>query len=249
LSEGQRLLLLAPELAHAIGTSIGVTKQVVSLWRRGERVPNLMLRLRLQATLGIPADAWIHAPSELPLQAPPTGRTVDLDPGVSCAAVAAQPNGGESPGSTTPAPRAGSFAAALASGNVSRSPPRPVAPAPPAPPAPPAAPAAPAAAPRVPTTANGTPTTMQGVETLLRTIREHRAKPGLLASEQVRLADAETRLLSLRHRLEKEVELVEGRIIRDHPMWQQIKVVLATTLLRWPDAARAVAAALREIEK
>jgi hypothetical protein len=90
---------------------------------------------------------------------------------------------------------------------------------------------------------------MAGCEALLQTIRDHRKKPGLLAAESVKLADAETRLLSLKHRLEKETELQDERIVRHHPMWLQIKTTLGRVLVKWPDAARAVAAALKELEK
>jgi hypothetical protein len=90
---------------------------------------------------------------------------------------------------------------------------------------------------------------MEGVETLLAVIREARERPGLLASEQVKLADAETRLLSLRHRLEKESELAEDRVVYQHPKWIRIRAVLGDTLVKWPEAARAVASALRELEK
>lgn len=97
------------------------------------------------------------------------------------------------------------------------------------------------------------PTTMEGVEALLRVIRAARApkpdgKGELLASEQVKLADAETRLLALRHRLEKEAELLEDRIVKQHPMWARMKVALGDTLVRWPEAARAVMAVLREFD-
>lgn len=96
--------------------------------------------------------------------------------------------------------------------------------------------------------ASGPSTTMEGVEALLVVVREARGRDGLLAAERVKLADAETRLLALRHRMERETELVEDRIVRLHPKWNQIKVAIAAAVVRWPEAARAVAAALQELD-
>lgn len=92
------------------------------------------------------------------------------------------------------------------------------------------------------------PSTMEGVEALLKLIRADRGRDGILASERVKLADAETRLLSLKHRLEKEAELLEDRIVKQHPMWARIQAAIGDTLVRWPEAALAVAAKLRELE-
>jgi transcriptional regulator with XRE-family HTH domain len=253
-SEGQRLLLCIPLSLSQIGRSVGLSKQIVSEWRYGRRVPSVGARLRLQTAFGIDADAWTQEPTgpapDPPLRASSTGPKVATGPELSRAVVATQPNGSESSGppypphpssaaaaAATGLPRlpAGSLAASFAStvGQVDPSYPTPL----------------PTAKTVKPAPASSSPSTMEGVETLLRTIREHRKKAGLLAAEQVKLADAETRLLSLRHRLEKEVELSDERIVKGHPMWVRIKSTIATTLVRWPDAARAVAAALREIEK
>lgn len=92
------------------------------------------------------------------------------------------------------------------------------------------------------------PSTMEGVEALLKLIRADRGRDGILASERVKLADAETRLLSLKHRLEKEAELLEDRIVKQHPMWARIQAAVGDTLVRFPEAALAVAAKLRELE-
>lgn len=178
-SEGHRLLMCVPASLTSIAAVANTSKQAVSFWRTGRKVPGAAARAALEAAYGIPAASWGDQPT-------------------------AGPASSSTP-STAPEEAA------------TRS-------------------------------ATSSPTTMEGVEALLKVIRHDRGRPGLLAGERVKLADAETRLLALRHRLEKEAELLEDRIVKQHPMWSRIKSAIADTLVRWPEAARAVAAVLRDIE-
>jgi len=230
-SEGQRLLLESPKSLSQIATAVGVSKQVVGYWKQGRQTPGLPLRYKLQALLNIPAGAWSVGP---------TGDRGTLVPGLEPVRGKPPPTTAADPPGSGPYTTVRSEAPAL--------------------PPPPPAPVGPAVRPggkgsRGPGKGKAaaeadasTPTTMEGVEKLLRTIRAAQEHAGLLPAEQVKLADSETKLLSLRHRLEKESELAEDRIVRQHPKWIRIRTRLAEVLVKWPDAARAVAAALRELD-
>jgi hypothetical protein len=90
---------------------------------------------------------------------------------------------------------------------------------------------------------------MAGCDVLLGVIRRERgARPGMLARELVTLVDAEVRLLSLRHKLEKEAELLEDRIVKQHPTWARIRAMLGDLLVRYPDVAREFVGVLRELD-
>lgn len=90
------------------------------------------------------------------------------------------------------------------------------------------------------------PSTVGDLDALIGHLRVELAKPDLASSERVKLSGSMTRALALRHRLEKEEELLEDRIIREHPSWRRVEAALARALAPYPDAARAVAAALAE---
>lgn len=57
-SEGARLLASARGTMQVIADAVGATKQAVSLWRTGARVPDEPARRKLHATLKIPLGAW-----------------------------------------------------------------------------------------------------------------------------------------------------------------------------------------------
>src|SRR4051812_20128972 len=61
-TDGQRLLASVRGSTQLIGDSIGATKQAVSLWRTGARVPDEMLRRKLHTEFRIPPTAWDVAP-------------------------------------------------------------------------------------------------------------------------------------------------------------------------------------------
>ena len=54
-SEGQRLLREVDATGPEIAARVGVTKQSVSYWRRGEKVPDAGQRAILQLAYSIPA--------------------------------------------------------------------------------------------------------------------------------------------------------------------------------------------------
>lgn len=113
------------------------------------------------------------------------------------------------------------------------------APAPPAPEAP---------APRHRPAPVGKPSTLDEVEQQLSMLRELQRDDALLASERVRLADSVGKLLAIKARLERDQELLEDRVVRQHPFWARVKAAVLGALRPHPDAARDVAEALSEAE-
>lgn len=107
-----------------------------------------------------------------------------------------------------------------------------------------AAPVASAAAPRT----GGRPDTVGRAIELLEQLRAERMVPGLPATARARFAAAETATLATLARLEERVEMREDRIVREHPMWQRWKATIARVLGRFPDAAKAVADAMAELD-
>jgi hypothetical protein len=90
------------------------------------------------------------------------------------------------------------------------------------------------------------PPTLQHCLEVLQSIRVARSEGNLVASERVKLADTETKILGLRARLEMQQELSEHRIVRAHPEWHRIKRLIARALKPYPQATRAVVEALQE---
>lgn len=90
-----------------------------------------------------------------------------------------------------------------------------------------------------------TKTTLEHCVALLGVISKDRQQQGLLANERVKLADAEARILALRHRLESESQLSEDRFVREHPAWLRLKRTIVDALVPFPAAAQAVAEAIR----
>lgn len=90
-------------------------------------------------------------------------------------------------------------------------------------------------------------TTLQRVERELARCDGLLEGGGLSATEQARLMDTAQRLIAVKVRIEKERELLEDKVVRQHPFWLRIKRTLVEALEPWPDAAGAVAGALEEI--
>jgi hypothetical protein len=116
-------------------------------------------------------------------------------------------------------------------------------PAPAATPAP-AAPAAPTNGHAVPAAVVSAPSSLDETAALLGQIRRQLEATDILPSDRVRITDSYTRTLALQHRLQREVDLTEDRIIREHPTWQRIRTELARVLARYPAIADEVCAAL-----
>lgn len=91
-------------------------------------------------------------------------------------------------------------------------------------------------------------TTLEEVMVLIEQARTQLARTNLVSSERVKLTDSVTRLLSLKHRLERDRDAMEDAIVRRHPLWQRIRTVLVETLVAFPDAAKAVADRLEELD-
>ena len=70
----------------------------------------------------------------------------------------------------------------------------------------------------------------------------------IAASERKGLLDNLSKLLALRSRLEEKAELLEARIVREHPRWVEIRRGLPDVLRPYPDAAAAVVAWLADLE-
>lgn len=64
-----------------------------------------------------------------------------------------------------------------------------------------------------------------------------------------KLRDTVAKLLALRARLERDQELLEDRIVRNHPAWFRLKTIMLKSLEPFPDAAASVADALAEDER
>jgi transcriptional regulator with XRE-family HTH domain len=101
------------------------------------------------------------------------------------------------------------------------------------------APVAPAEPPPLPVV---TPTTLSDCLALHATIRQARNAADLTTAERVRLSDTEARVLALRHRFEREHEreheLSEDRIVRQHPKWQALKRSLTKVVAGCPRCSK-----------
>lgn len=94
---------------------------------------------------------------------------------------------------------------------------------------------------------SGTETTLQECEAQLAHLHALMSA-ALVPSERVRLADVYGKQLALKARLEREQELVEDRLVREHPAWKRIRDSLLAALRPWPDAAKAVAQTLERLD-
>lgn len=90
------------------------------------------------------------------------------------------------------------------------------------------------------------PTTLQDCLAVLALLRVERNKPNLLASERIKLAESEGRLLALRMRLERDHERLEDRIVREHPAWKRLMRLMCEVLAKHPAALADMATALEE---
>lgn len=90
------------------------------------------------------------------------------------------------------------------------------------------------------------PSTLDDCLAVLAKIRTERDKPDLLASERIKLADSEARLLVLRNRLERDRERLEDRIVREHPAWKRLLRLMVEVLTRHPAALADMATALEQ---
>lgn len=95
---------------------------------------------------------------------------------------------------------------------------------------------------------DGRPTNLADCLALIDAMRGAAREPDINPADRIKLVDSLSRLMTLRHRLEKEAELVEDRIVRQHPLWARLKAAVLSALVPFPDAARAVADKLEGLE-
>jgi hypothetical protein len=69
----------------------------------------------------------------------------------------------------------------------------------------------------------------------------------LLGRERVQLGDAFARALTQKERLERAREMLEARTIKEHPEWQRLKRLVIAALLPFPQASKAVEAAILRV--
>lgn len=84
-------------------------------------------------------------------------------------------------------------------------------------------------------------------QALHASIRSARSRGGLTTAELIRLTDSETRLLTLRHRMEREAEMLEDRIIREHPKWALVKTTLMRAVAVCPSCTKRLLAELSRL--
>jgi hypothetical protein len=82
--------------------------------------------------------------------------------------------------------------------------------------------------------------TIDEINRQIQSIREDLAAGNRLPSEISRLRDAERAALALRAKLEKERELLEDRVVRDHPAWKRLQTQILAALRPYPAASKAV---------
>lgn len=82
----------------------------------------------------------------------------------------------------------------------------------------------------------------------LAEIRRALRNKGLSEAARSKKEDTYAKLLALKARLEREQELVEDRIVREHPMWRRIRERIVEAVRPYPDAAKAIVSALEELE-
>lgn len=83
-----------------------------------------------------------------------------------------------------------------------------------------------------------TPTTLSDCLALHATIRQARNAADLTHAERVKLSDTEARVLALRHRLEREADLSESKIIAEHPKWQALRRSLTKVVAGCPRCSK-----------
>jgi hypothetical protein len=91
------------------------------------------------------------------------------------------------------------------------------------------------------------PTALEDVSRLLSLLRTQLNRPNLLARERAQLGDAFARALTQKERLERAREMLEDRVIREHPQWQRLKNEIIAALIPHPEAARDVEAAIARV--
>jgi hypothetical protein len=98
--------------------------------------------------------------------------------------------------------------------------------------------------PTLPNSNANPPATVDEVDDLLVIVRGLRARANLTAQEILRIVQEERNLLGHRERIIERQELLENRLVREHPEWKRLRDLVLSALLKHPDAARDVARVL-----
>ncbi len=83
---------------------------------------------------------------------------------------------------------------------------------------------------------------------MLAGIRSARSAKNLTPAELMKLTDTAARLLALRHRLEVASDMLETRIIAEHPRWMALKRTMSTVLGGCPRCSKLMLEALTRLD-
>jgi hypothetical protein len=81
--------------------------------------------------------------------------------------------------------------------------------------------------------------------TQIREIKAELASHELTDTARGRARDTMAKLIALKCRMERDRDLLEDRVVREHPKWLATKDAILEALKPYPDAAKAVAEALK----
>jgi len=79
------------------------------------------------------------------------------------------------------------------------------------------------------------------INTILMTLKGDE----LTDSAAAKMRDTLQKLLALRARMERDRDLLEDKVVREHPEWVRIKAVIVAALKPYPEAAKAIAEVLK----
>lgn len=218
-TEGLRQLCALAVMNARIGEACGVTGQAVAAWKSNKSKPGYRARLALQEKFGIAVGAW---------GTPANGTVIDNEP----------------PRPRYTPPRA--VEAALAAGLPD--PRKKVLPLEPMLPPEPPEPNEEDDEETDETDSDERPSTIGEVRKVLSRHRKFAKGGNFMPAERARNRDTEIKLLTLLAKLERDAELLEDRIVREHPAWKRMKNAMMRALEKHPDALRDVVEALKEIE-
>lgn len=91
------------------------------------------------------------------------------------------------------------------------------------------------------------PNALDDCNRLLALLRSQLNRDNLIGRERIQLGDAFSRALAQKERLERAREMLETRTIRDHAEWKRLKRVIIAALLPFPEASKAVEAAILDV--
>lgn len=103
--------------------------------------------------------------------------------------------------------------------------------------------------PRPPIELAGVGDPLAEVADLIRQCRIGMKTAGLVASEQANWQDRLLKALQHQQKLQDSADVRDDKIVRNAPFWLRIKDTLGVALEPYPEAARAVAKALRELDE